>query len=302
MPVVERIGQLPFGGIAVRRISAAFGAAMLLAAPALAQVTPGVPLGTNTVFGKTRGDGTTISCVAGICGTVAGSAGLVVGTTPITGGATGRLLYDNAGVLGEIALGTGVSTFLTTPSSANLRGALTDETGTGLAYFQGGDLGTPSAGVATNLTGTAPALTAGTVTTNANLTGPVTSTGNATAIATAAITQTMVAPATLATGTSVSLTAPRQYYVCTGTCAVTPPVPAAGYEFCILADDNVAAVITLAALGSSARYEATARTSYGTAGTGTFVSGGAVGDKVCLVGRDTTHYLTASFTGTWTVN
>jgi hypothetical protein len=27
-----------------------------------------------------------------------------------------------------------------------------------------------------------------------------------------------------------------------------------------------------------------------------------VGDKVCLVGRDSTHYLTSSFTGTWTAN
>jgi microcystin-dependent protein len=47
---------------------------------------------------------------------------------------------------------TGITTWLATPSSANLRGALTDETGTGLAYFQGGDIGTPSAGVGTNLT------------------------------------------------------------------------------------------------------------------------------------------------------
>lgn len=107
---------------------------------------------------------------------------------------------------------------------------------------------------------------------------------------------------TLATGTSVSLTAPRQYYVCTGTCTVTPPVPAAGYEFCVMNDDNVATVITLAALGSSARYEATARTSYGTAGTGTFVSGGAAKDQVCIVGRDSTHYLTTSSVGTWTAN
>lgn len=44
-------------------------------------------------------------------------------------------------------------------------------------------LGTPASGVATNLTGTAASLTAGTVTTNANLTGPITSSGNATSIA-----------------------------------------------------------------------------------------------------------------------
>lgn len=44
-------------------------------------------------------------------------------------------------------------------------------------------LGTPTSGVATNLTGTAAGLTAGNVTTNANLTGPITSVGNATSIA-----------------------------------------------------------------------------------------------------------------------
>lgn len=43
-------------------------------------------------------------------------------------------------------------------------------------------LGTPTSGVATNLTGTASGLTAGNVTTNANLTGHVTSTGNATVL------------------------------------------------------------------------------------------------------------------------
>jgi hypothetical protein len=106
----------------------------------------------------------------------------------------------------------------------------------------------------------------------------------------------------LGTGTSVSLTAPTQDYVCTSTCTVTPPVPAPGYKFCIYNDDNTATVITLAALGSSARYENTARTAYGTAGTGTFVSGGAAADAVCIEGRYSTHYLTTSFHGTWTAN
>jgi hypothetical protein len=52
-------------------------------------------------------------------------------------------------------------------------------------------LGTPASGVATNLTGTAAGLTAGNVTTNANLTGPVTSVGNATSVAANAITNAM---------------------------------------------------------------------------------------------------------------
>lgn len=114
--------------------------------------------------------------------------------------------------------------------------------------------------------------------------------------------QSTAAPVTLATGTSVSLSAPAEVYVCTSTCTVTPPVPAAGYQFCALNGDNVTTVITMAALGSSSRYEVTARTSYGTAGTGTMVSGGAAKDMVCIVGLDSTHYITTNFIGTWTVN
>lgn len=109
-------------------------------------------------------------------------------------------------------------------------------------------------------------------------------------------------PTPLTTGTSITLSAPRQYFVCTSTCTITMPVPAAGYEFCIRNDNNVATVITLAAIGSSARYENTANTAYGTAGTGTLVSSGVVGDKMCLVGLDSTHYQVWSFNGTWTAN
>lgn len=105
-----------------------------------------------------------------------------------------------------------------------------------------------------------------------------------------------------AAGTSVSLTAPAEMYVCSSTCTVTPPVPAAGYQFCVFNGDNVTTVITLAALGSSARYENQARTAYGTAGTGTLVMGGAAKDQVCLIGLDATHYLTVSVNGSATVN
>jgi len=50
-------------------------------------------------------------------------------------------------------LATGIATFLGTPSSANLRAALTDEVGTGAAYFVGGALGTPASATLTNATG-----------------------------------------------------------------------------------------------------------------------------------------------------
>lgn len=103
-------------------------------------------------------------------------------------------------------------------------------------------------------------------------------------------------------GTSIALTQPRGYAVCTGTCTVTVPVPAAGYEFCVIADDNVSTVITISNPGSSAQFENTARTAYGTASTGTLVSTAATGNKICLLGRDATHYLTVSFSGSWTAN
>ena len=38
-----------------------------------------------------------------------GSSSITIGTTPITGGTSGRLLYDNASKAGEIAPGTTVS-------------------------------------------------------------------------------------------------------------------------------------------------------------------------------------------------
>jgi hypothetical protein len=74
--------------------------------------------------------------------------------TNLTGTAAGLTAGTASAVAvgGITGAGAGCITFLTTPSSANLRGCLTDESGTGLAYFQGGDIGTPSAGVGTNLT------------------------------------------------------------------------------------------------------------------------------------------------------
>lgn len=77
-------------------------------------------------------------------------------TTPVLGTPTSGTLTNTTGLpisTGVSGLGTGVATFLATPSSANLRSALTDEVGSGAAYFVGGALGTPASGTATNLTG-----------------------------------------------------------------------------------------------------------------------------------------------------
>lgn len=122
----------------------------------------------------------TASTNAFSCGTSSsgGGSGLTIGTTTITSGSGGNVLYNNAGTLGEMTttgtgtvlalatsptfvtpalgtpssgtltnatglpvasgisgLGTGIATWLATPSSANLLTAVTDETGTGVAVF-----------------------------------------------------------------------------------------------------------------------------------------------------------------------
>ncbi len=82
--------------------------------------------------------------------------------TPILGTPTSATLTNATGLpiaTGVSGLGTGVATFLATPSSANLAAALTDETGTGSAVFATSPtlvtpvLGTPTSATLTNATG-----------------------------------------------------------------------------------------------------------------------------------------------------
>lgn len=92
------------------------------------------------------------------------TTGAVTCTADTGGGAGGEPagstndIQTNAGggSFGAITPGTGVATFLATPSSANLRAALTDEVGTGAFYTVGGALGTPASATLTNATGLPP--------------------------------------------------------------------------------------------------------------------------------------------------
>ncbi|SFZ93256.1 hypothetical protein SAMN05428642_10323 [Flaviramulus basaltis] len=112
----------------------------------------------------------------------------------------------NANLTGMVT-SVGNTTSLGSFTSANLSGAVTDETGTGKVVLSTSPtlvtpaLGTPSVLVGTNITGTASGFTAGKVTTNANLTGEVTSTGNATTLTNSAVIGKVLTGYTSGTGT-----------------------------------------------------------------------------------------------------
>ncbi len=139
------------------------------AALAVAVGSAGAPVlfngagGTPSSLTLTNATGLPVGSLTGVGTGVITALGVNVGTAGsvvVNGGALGTpssgTLTNATGLpigSGVSGLGTGCATWLGTPSSANLRGCITDETGTGLAYFQGGALGTPSSGTLTNATG-----------------------------------------------------------------------------------------------------------------------------------------------------
>ena len=93
---------------------------------------------------------------------------------------------SNITTVGTVGAGTWEGTTVAVDQGGT---GVTSKTGTGNVVLSNSPtlvtpaLGTPASGVLTSCTGTASGLTAGSVTTNANLTGDVTSSGNATSIA-----------------------------------------------------------------------------------------------------------------------
>lgn len=216
LPTTNRLTQLgvPSRGWFGVYLDGATSGTSLLVAPAIAGgLTHNLPVTSDTLVGKATTD-TLTNKTYDTAGT--GNSFSINGLAATANTGTGSVVRATSPTLVTPALGTptsGVATNLTGTASgltagnvttnANLTGPITSvgnatsiasQTGTGTKFVMDTspalvtpNLGTPSAVVLTNATGTAASLTAGTVTTNANLTGDVTSVGNATTLTNAPV-------------------------------------------------------------------------------------------------------------------
>jgi hypothetical protein len=117
----------------------------------------GVPDGTTVLI-------TTTQEISSLTIAINGASAIYGGVTSLAAGtATAIRFYQPTNswyqINAETVYAAGIQTFLATPSSANLRAAMTDETGTGLLVFNTSPtlvtpiLGTPTSGTLTNCTG-----------------------------------------------------------------------------------------------------------------------------------------------------
>lgn len=179
-------------------------------------------------------------------GSITGLGSNVATALGNTAGGTGGFALVSAANVASVSNSDGTLTISPTTGAVVASIALGHaNTWSGQQTFVAPILGTPASGVATNLTGTASGLTAGNVTTNANLTGDVTSSGNATTLVTAqtgahswsalqtysagetnstngaASAPSKIFTGTLFTGGSGTTTFPQMLFQPTGTAAVT---------------------------------------------------------------------------------
>jgi hypothetical protein len=244
--------------------------------------------GATTLTGVLKGNGTSAVTASNV-----NLTSEVTGTLPVANGGTGIT-----------SLGSGVATFLGTPSSANLAAAVTGETGSGALVFATSPtlvtpaLGTPSSGTLTNATGL-PIVngTTGTLSVARGGTGATTLTANNVLLGNGTSAPQVVAPGTTgnvltSNGTTWTSAAPAPS---AGTLqAVATGSLSDGSTVIINADGTVSAVSgsnttvfdSNQALSTSAAYDASnnrvvityadnGNSNYGTAIVGT-VSGGTI--------------------------
>lgn len=144
-------GSLPLG-----RMSSIPGNSIVVNTTGSSTAPSTIVIGTSQLVG--RGSSGNIAAITlganlSMVGTTLNAAG-GGGSSGFPAGAVGDIQTKvDASTFGSFTAVPACVTFLTVPTSANLRACLSDETGTGASYFVGGALGTPSSGTATNLTG-----------------------------------------------------------------------------------------------------------------------------------------------------
>lgn len=190
-------------------------------------------------------------------------------TANLSGTATNA---TNVGITNDAATATSVYPTWVTANTGNLP-AKTTSTKLSFVPSTGVLTSTSFSGAGTGLTGTAASLTAGTVTTNANLTGDVTSVGNATTIGNLKVTNAMIANSTIDLTAKVTGTLPLANGGTNGTSAstamaslgtgrtitATAPITIAGTTSADLSADRTIA-ITAATTGAAGSMSASDKT------------------------------------------